>query len=224
MTPKSRRRVQVTRQIVANKIRDRKIGQVVRDVRPRRGAARPGDLEHVTRCGRRVEVVTGVGDPRVVRVLRVDVDRAREPSAESAVEDESSRVQVTAEAFEALALSEMKTRPVVVAAHNVPVFCGARSIAATFAAGPVGTVGGARQIRGPGRPDLDEVTAVGVVEGGRELGAVRLEIRLVAAPVLRPPDRLRALEDRARGRRVRVGDDRRVEERALGARRRSGRR
>src|SRR5205823_5443892 len=43
------------------------------------------------------------------------------------------------------------------------------------------------------------------------------EVGLVTAPVLGPPDGERPLEDRARPRRIRVGDDRRIEERALRA-------
>src|SRR6266508_4571096 len=49
----------------------------------------------------------------------------------SAVDSESSLVNVTALAGSASAFAEMKTRPVVVAAHNVDVFDGARSTAAT---------------------------------------------------------------------------------------------
>src|SRR4029453_919774 len=72
-----------------------------------------------------------------------------------------------------------------------------------------------RDRRAAGGTDAYEVTAVRVVARRRELGAVRLEERLGAAPVLRAPHALRALEDRARGRRIRVGDDRRVEVRPL---------
>src|SRR5439155_4879530 len=39
--------------------------------------------------------------------------------------------------------------------------------------------------------DADEVTAVRRAGGRRELGAVGFQVRLVAAPVLRPPDALR---------------------------------
>src|SRR5260221_4297957 len=66
-------------------------------------------------------------------------------------------------------------------------------------------------------PNGSEVTTGRVVERGRELGAVRLKVGLAAAPVLRPPDAERALVDRPGVRRVWVGDNRRVEVRALRA-------
>ena len=65
--------------------------------------------------------------------------------------------------------------------------------------------------------DDHEVAAAGLGRGLGELLAVGLEVGLVTAPVLGPPDGERPLEDRARPRRIRVGDDRRIEERALRA-------
>src|SRR5579864_4651399 len=51
------------------------------------------------------------------------------------------------------------------------------------------TVGaGVGQIGGIGWPNRDEVTATRLAGGRRKLRAVRLEIGLIAAPVLRPPD------------------------------------
>ena len=43
---------------------------------------------------------------------------------------------------------------------------------------------------------MDEVTAPRLVSGSGELRTVRLQIRLVAAPILRPPHALLAQEDR----------------------------
>ena len=131
----------------------------------------------------------------------------------------SSRVYVT-EPAAASAFFEMKTRPVFVAAHIVPVSLAVRSIGrdeAACAGRAAVVVARDRQVRRPGGPDAHEVAAAGCRAGRRELGAVRLEICLVAAPVLRAPDALRALEDRPGARRIRVGDDRRVEVRALRA-------
>ena len=116
----------------------------------------------------------------------------------------------------ALAFFETKRRPVPVAAHSVPVSLAARSIATTFE--PARVPRTQPSGRCPGGPDPLEVAAARVCGRRRELGAVRLEEVAATTPVLGAPDALRALEDRARSRRVRIGDHRRVELRALGAR------
>ena len=65
---------------------------------------------------------------------------------------------------------------------------------------------------------MHEVTAAWLGCGRRELGAVGLQISLVAAPVLGPPDALRALEDRARPGWIGIGDNRRIKLSTFGAR------
>src|SRR4029453_6996856 len=120
----------------------------------------------------------------------------------STVDDGSSRYHTTDAAGASPALSEMKTRPGLVAAPPLPVLPRVRR---------------ARQICHPSRPELDEITAGGSKPGGRELRAVCFEERLVASPILSPPDALRAFEDRAGIRGVWIGDERRVEIRALRA-------
>ncbi len=101
----------------------------------------------------------------------------------------------------------MNTRPVVVAAHIVPVLLAVRAIAATKP--PARVV--------PPLVDLDEITAARLRPRRGELWAIRLESRLIPAPVLGPPDALRALEDRPSIGGIRVSDDRRVEVRAFRA-------
>ena len=125
-----------------------------------------------------------------MRVGRIDVDRADDPAGIVRRRRGSSRVQTT-DAAGAFALSVMNTRPVLVAAHIVPVFCGARSIQATAPPAPARPADVGRRQLEVGRAagaDPDEVTAAGLRGGRRELGAVGFEVRLVAAPVLRPPD------------------------------------
>ncbi len=57
------------------------VRKVIADVRPCCVAAPiVGNREHVARLGRRVEVIPRVRDPSVVRVCRIDIDPANEPS------------------------------------------------------------------------------------------------------------------------------------------------
>ena len=112
----------------------------------------------------------------------------------------------------------MNTRPVVVAAHSVlGVARGPldRSDKATRAGRAA--VGRYSQIGVSCGTDLDEVTAVRIGPRSGELGAVGFQERLVSAPILRSPDALRALENRAGARGIRIGDDWRVEVRSFRA-------
>ena len=95
----------------------------------------------------------------------------------------SSRFQTT-EAAAASALSVMNTRPVLVAAHIVPVFCGVRCDPGHRAAAPGSPTPPPSSVRqiGRARADADEVAAAGLDGRGRELGAVGFEV----APDRRP--------------------------------------
>ena len=113
---------------------------------------------------------------------------------------ESSRVYVTL-VFVVSAFFEMKTRPVVVAAHSVArIRSGARDGCHGSARSSRSTVvcSACRQIRRTSWADLDEVTTSRIRTGSRELGTVRFEECLVAGPILGPPDAQRAFEDRSR--------------------------
>ena len=101
----------------------------------------------------------------------------------------------------------MKTRPVVVAAHNVAVSELPRASAATFppAASFHGNPPVAVRFVAPAGPMPHEVTARRVRARGRKLRTVGFEKCLVARPILGPPDAQGALEDRSCA--DRIGDD-----------------
>ena len=71
------RRIEVAGDVVAHEAGDREVGQVVAAIDPRRSArSAPCHFEDVPGLRRRVDVVTVIGNPRVMRVRRIDVNRA----------------------------------------------------------------------------------------------------------------------------------------------------
>ena len=111
---------------------------------------------------------------------------------------ESSRVYVTLPAVASSAFFEIKTRPVVVAAHRVAVSELPRATAATLPPVRACTTIVCRIDSQPcraGRPDREEVTAGRVSPRGCKFRAVGFKERLVACPILSPPDTQRTLED-----------------------------
>ena len=119
---------------------------------------------------------------------------------------ESSRVYVTL-VFVVSAFFEMKKRPVLVAAHNVAVSeRGARDRRHVPAgtSGPAVVCSASCQIGCASGADADEITTGRVSAGGRELRAVRFEERLIASPILGPPNAQGALEDCSSGGRIRI--------------------
>ena len=78
-------------------------------------------------------------------------------------------------------------------------------------------VRGTPQVGQARRTNPHEIAAGRIRCRGRKLRAIRLEVVSRTAPILRAPDAVRALEDRAPSCRMRVVDDRGIEVRPLGA-------
>src|SRR5262249_24164161 len=78
--------------------------------------------------------------------------------------------------------------------------------------------GACRQIRCSCWPNLDEVAAGRVCTSRRKLRAVGFEERLIAGPILGPPDTQGALEDCSRSGGIWIRNDRRVKCRRFGRR------
>ena len=183
----------------------------------------PVDPEDVARLRGRVEVVARVRDPGAVRVRRVDVDPGDEAAG---VVRRRGRVDPRprdADAAGAFAFVETNSAAGVRRDPDRPrVARGARDPRdeAACAVGPYRR----RAVRSvaPAGPMRTKSPHVGLAADGRELGAVRLEER-------RSPPQFCVRQTLCEPwkidlpRRVRVGDDRRVEVRALRARRRSAR-
>ena len=175
----------------------------------------------MTGGGRRVDVVSVVRNPRTVVVCRVDRDRTDDaarlgvrPGVNALPDDRRRRiVGVVGNENTAGARGDPHRASILGGALNPRD--GAAAASRTIDNRRVLLVG---QIRGASGPNPDEVTATSFCGACREFRAVRFEQCGIAAPVLRAPDRERTLEDRSSHRRVRVGDDRRVEERRLGTR------
>ena len=215
--PEVRRGVEVSGHVVVGDVGDWKIRQVVTDVHERRRAGSgPGDFEYVARLRRRIEVVARVRDPGAMRVRRIDGDSRDEPVGVGrrhrvgvdAIPDDGSGGGVR-----------------VVGDEHAPGT--GRGPKRARVGGPApesrqGVAGAAapdrrRQIARRRAADAHEVTAAWLGGGCRELRTVGFQEGLIAAPVLRPPDAEGTLEDRAAAARVRIRDDRRVEERCLRA-------
>ena len=133
-------------------------------------------------CNSRMKSRHGLGSPD-----RPKIPLMNRPGLFAA--SESSRVYVTAVFVALLAFFEIKTRPVFVAAHNVPVSLGARATAATAQPAPEhGTTcsavirSGRCQDRRASRADADEVAAGGVRTRGRKFRAVRFQECLICRP------------------------------------------